>query len=152
MTTDSWIATTALLVSAISLVLSYVVFRRDNTLRNTQIRTELLTKTVSLKFEYEKLLKEINRALKYANHASADLRNDLETERNHVKEFLALTETHYKDLVDWDRKKFSSESLEKMRHHIESLLMRTKQDKANYHSLNEELRLVTTSLGIDIET
>lgn len=105
MTTDSWIATTALLVSVVSLVLSYIVFRRDNTLRNTQIRTELLTKTVSLKFEYERLLKERNPALKYANHASADLRNDLETERTQVKKFLALTEAHYSDLIDWDQNK-----------------------------------------------
>ena len=149
---DSWIATVALLVSVVSLGLSFVVFRRDNSLRNTQIRTELLTKTVSLKFEYKSLLKEIDRSLRYANHASDDLKNELQKQRTHVKEFLSLTEDHYKALVDWDKNKFSSESLEKMRHHIESLAMRTNNDKENYQRLNEKLYAVTTKLGIDVET
>lgn len=151
MTIDSWIAIAALLVSAVSLFLSLVVFRRNNSLRNTQIRTELLTKTVSLKIEYENLLTEINRAFKYAKLASDDLKKEFETERNHVKEFLSLTEDHYKDFVDWEEKKFSSETLEKMRHHIESLILRTKKDKETYHALNEKLRAETTKLGIDID-
>lgn len=94
MTPDLLIATVALLVSMVSLVLSFVVFRRDNSLRNMQIRTELLTKTVSLKFEYESLLKEINRSLKYANHASDDLKSDFEKQRTDPKKFLSLTEDH----------------------------------------------------------
>ena len=100
MSTDTQIALLALFVSVVSLALSFLAFRKDRSLKNAQLKTELLTKISSLRIEYERLLHEVERSLKHMEYATPELQARFESQRNHVREFLSLTDGHYRSLME----------------------------------------------------
>lgn len=146
MSTDTQIASLALIVSVVSLALSFLAFKRDRSLKNAQLRTELLTKISSLRIEYERLLHEVERSLKHMEYATPELQARFESQRNHIREFLSLTDGHYRSLMEAKDNMLKSETLEKMRHHIESLMLRTRRDREKYEDLNRELGSIISSV------
>jgi sensor domain CHASE-containing protein len=137
--TDTQIALLALIVSVVSLALSFLASGRDRYLKNAQLRTELLTKISSLRIEYERLLHEVERSLKHMEYATPELQARFESQRNHVREFLSLTDEHYRRLMEAKDNVLKPETLEKMGHHVEALMLRTDRDREKYEDLNREL-------------
>jgi len=100
----------------------------ESRLKRAQLRSELLTKIIELKFEYEK---EVNHLYELADLAHRNNKYDVNefVELAQIyKKFVAMSQGHYDKLMK--NKTMRKTRLLEMEHHIDSLHARVKVETA----------------------
>lgn len=145
----------ALVISGLSFLFAWFTFVSNSYLKFTELKSNLLTKVSSLRIEYENLHSETTKALDNLQKipSSIIINEGLEENHNkfiqntkdqssHVSEFLRLTEGHYDKIYKINFVPFGAILLEKMRHHIESLIIQTEHDRKRFKVWSDQLHLI----------
>lgn len=145
----------ALIISGISFLFAWFTFVSNSYLKFTELKSNLLTKISTLRIEYENLHSETTEALDNLQKIPSSIIIDAGREENykkfiqntkeqliHVSEFLRLTEGHYTNIFRISFVPLGSVMLEKMRHHIESLIIQTVHDRKQFKLWSDQLHLI----------
>lgn len=145
----------ALIISGLSLMFSLFIFASNSYLKFTELKSNLLTKVSTLRIEYENLQSETTEALTNLQKIPSSIiiaeglvenhkkfvQNSKE-QADHVAEFLRLAEGHYKKIYGISFVPLGAIMLEKMRHHIESLIIQTEHDRKRFKVWSEQLKFL----------
>lgn len=133
-----WLSITAIAISGISLCVSWLAYKNSKSIKQAEVNSEVLTKIRALEIEYEKLIHVLCDIYKiveeYAPEKSIEILKDI----TNVKEFLEYTRSHYNEMFN-TKYPMRVESLESIKHHIESLILQTEFDKKNQMHLKNKL-------------
>ena len=133
-----WLSITAIIISLLSLTLSYIAYKKSKSIKHAEVNTEVLTKIRALEIEYFKLIREINDVYKIVEELTPKISTDILKEILKVKEYLEYTRSHYEFLLEPEYP-ISIETLEGIKHRIEALKMQTEFDKEKYKRIKLSL-------------
>ncbi len=134
---------------------AWFTFVSNSYLKFTELKSNLLTKISTLRIEYKKLHSDTTEALNNLKKIPTQIVIDGGFEENyknfiqntkkqisHVSEFLELTEEHYNDIRTIGFMPFGAVKLEKMRHHIEALIIQTEHDRNRFKEWSDQLHFL----------
>lgn len=133
-----WLSIAAIIISVLSLVLSFIAFRNSKSIKHAEVNSEVLTKIKVLEIEYSKLISEINELHQVVENHAPEKSIEITKELLKFKKYLENTRSHYDFLLRIENP-ISIETLEGIKHHIESLTKQTEFDKENYTNLKNKL-------------
>jgi len=130
-----WISLAALAVSFFALIHSIFNSSSQRELEIVGERSDLLTRIVELKLEYEQEIRHLSWLVDVAYKLELPNANEMTKIIVSYKEFVSLTQKHYDELRAIP--KVTKTKLLEMGHHIDSLRARVKTETERAKELNE---------------